>query len=376
MTLAIGLMSGTSCDGVSAALADFTDEAFQVLAYRTIPYPEGMRRALLQASSLTAPALARLNVQLGERLAAGARAVLRRGGVRAEDVAVIGSHGHTVYHGPADRPPCTLQLGAPAVIAERTGVAVAADFRPRDLAAGGDGAPLIPAFDAAYFGAGVPRAMQNLGGIANVALVGAGVAPIAFDTGPGNTLIDAAVRRLSRGRAAFDRGGRLAATGRVDPTALARLARHPYFRRRPPKSTGPETFHPGLLDEAFGRQWTRRGADVVATLTRLSAWSIADAYRRFLPIRPAEVVVNGGGAFNRALLAHLRALLAPIPVRSIADYGLHPQAKEPVAFAYLGWCALRGRLNHLPSTTGARHARVLGSLTPGHLRRGALLQSA
>jgi anhydro-N-acetylmuramic acid kinase len=225
----------------------------------------------------------------------------------------------------------------------------------------------VPAFDAAFFGGGPVRALQNIGGIANVTVVGRGMRPIAFDTGPGNTLLDAAARRLSRGRLAMDRDGRLAARGRVDQAALARLLAHPFLRRRPPKSTGPETFDLAVVDAAFGRGWTRRAADVLATLTRFTAHTIVDAHRRWSPAPIAEVVVSGGGALNPTLMAHLREL-SRAPVRSIAELGLPPLAKEPVAFAYLGLCTLEGRVNHLPHTTGAAAACVLGSLTPGRRR--------
>jgi anhydro-N-acetylmuramic acid kinase len=259
-----------------------------------------------------------------------------------------------------------MQLGEPAVIAQRTGIAVVADFRMRDMATGGEGAPLVPAFDAHMFGRGPARALQNIGGIANVTFVGRGITPLAFDTGPGNCLIDAAMRRLSQGRLHFDAGGRRAAAGRADQQAVRRLWALPYFRRPPPKSTGPELFSPSLIDEILGRSWPRRPDDALATLTYFTAFSIAESYRRFLPRMPREVIVSGGSAQNRTLLAWLRELLAPIPVLSSDEYGLPVQAKEPVAFAWLAWRAWQGRTNHLPSTTGAREPVVLGTVVPAH----------
>ena len=365
MALALGLMSGTSCDGVSAALVAFERRTFRLIASRTSPYPAPVSALLHRARELTTPRLAQVNILLGELLASAAITLLRLSRVPRREVAVIGSHGHTVYHGPTDPIPCTLQLGEPAVIAERTGLPVIADFRMRDLAAGGQGAPLVPFFDHYFFGRGAPRALQNLGGIANVTVVGRRLTPLAFDTGPGNCLIDAVARRISQGRLRFDPQGRLAKRGRVDQAAITRLLAHPYFRLIPPKSTGPELFNDALLADALGARWWRGGADdALATVTYFTACSIAESYRRFVPVAIREVIVSGGGVRNRTLMGHLARLLAPIPVRSIARYGLPPQAKEAVAFAFLAWRAWHGRINHLPQTTGAIGARVLGALSP------------
>ena len=365
MTLAIGLMSGTSCDGISAALAEFSRPSFTVQAYRTFPYPPPLRALLHRARELTTSGISELNMWLGELLAQAALRVLASARVSANAVAVIGSHGHTVYHGPTDPTPSTLQLGEPAIIAERTGILVVANFRMRDIAAGGQGAPLVPAFDTAYFRRAPSRALQNIGGIANVTLVGRRTTPLAFDTGPGNCLFDAVARRISQGRLTYDRDGRLAARGHIDQAAIRRMWTHPYFRRRPPKSTGVEMFHEAWLHEIFGRDWIRRGPDVLATVTYFTAFSITHGYHRFIPVSLHEVIVSGGGALNHTLMQHLRDLLRPIPVRSSAHYGLHPQAKEAVAFAYLALQALRGRPNHAPATTGAQSARILGMIVPG-----------
>ena len=364
MTLALGLMSGTSCDGITAALADFHGPSCRILAHHTYPYPASVASRLRQAQAARTPEIARLNVLLGERFAAAARDLLRRSRVAAGRVAVLGSHGHTVYHGPDDPVPCTLQIGEPAIIAQRTGIPVVADFRQRDLAAGGQGAPLVPAFDAEFFGRGRCRALQNIGGIANVAVVGRGVRPLAFDTGPGNCWMDALARRISRGRLQFDRAGRLAKSGRVNDEAVRRLWAHPYFRLPPPKSTGPEVFHERALRQLLGRTLWGRPADALATVTFFTAFSVAESYRRFISMPPREVIVSGGGVRNRTLMTHLIALLAPVPVCSIERYGIPSQAKEPVAFAYLALRAQRGQGNHLPATTGATEACVLGTLTP------------
>ena len=363
MTLALGLMSGTSCDGISAALADFRGRALRLLAHRTFPYPAPVSALLHRTDELSTPGVAQLHALLGELLALAALRLLRRARVSPKTVAVIGSHGHTVYHGPSDPVPCTLQLGDPSIIAERTGCPVVADFRSRDVAGGGQGAPLVPFFDDYFFGGGPPRALQNIGGIANVTVVGRGREPLAFDTGPGNGLIDAVVRRASGGRRAFDAGGARAARGRIDEAAVRRMWAHPYFRRRPPKSTGRELFNDRFLTDAFGRR-RARPQDVLATVTYFTAFSIAESYQRFVPVGIREAIVSGGGAKNRTLMTHLRALLRPAPVRSIERYGVPAQAKEPVAFAFLALRALQGRLNHVPSTTGASGPRILGVLTP------------
>ena len=366
--LAIGLMSRTSCDGVSAALVNIRSRAFQVLAERTLPYPQPLRQRLLRAVSLTADALSSLNMELGEQMARAALSVLAAAAVPPARIRVIGSHGHTVYHGPGDRVRSTLQLGAPAVIAHRTGIPVVADFRMRDVAAGGEGAPLVTVFDEHFFGRGPLRAMQNLGGIGNVTVVGRGVETMAFDTGPANCLMDMLAERVSRGRQRYDTNGWLALRGRVDHRAVQQLWAHPFFRRPPPKSTGKEMFNGAWLQKVFGRRLNRHPLDVLATVTYFTAYSIAESYHRFFPRRRLrEVIVSGGGVHNRTLMDHLSRLLSPVPVRSISRCGLPPQAKEPVAFAFLGLQAIQGRVNHLPQTTGARTACILGALTPGNV---------
>ncbi len=364
--LALGLMSGTSCDGISAALAEFRGRRLRVLAERTSPYPLRLVRLLRRGSTLSAVELSALHVILGEQFAKAAQQLLRVARVSPRRVAVIGSHGHTIYHGPTDPVPSTMQLGDPAVIAQRTGIAVVADFRSRDLAAGGEGAPLVPYFDEVFFGQGPARALQNIGGIANVAVVGRGISPLAFDTGPGNCWIDLVAQRLSRGRLRYDASGHLALRGRIDHRAVERLWRHPYFRRSPPKSTGRELFNEALLTRTFGARLSRAPLEVLATVTYFTAYSIAESYRRWVRHRLREVIVSGGGVRNRTLMGHLARLLGPVPVRSTERYGIPAQAKEPVAFAFLALRALRGQINHLPSTTGAAAACVLGTITPGH----------
>ena len=363
--LAIGLMSGTSCDGISAALARFQGRTVRVLTEHTRPYSAQLAQRLRRGPDLTARELSALNMELGERFAQAALELLRFASVSANRVAVIGSHGHTIYHGPGDPIPSTLQIGEPAVIAQRTGLSVVADFRPRDIAAGGEGAPLVPTFDEAFFGDGPVRALQNIGGIANVTIVGRATRTRAFDTGPGNCLIDLIAQRMTRGRLRYDARGHLALRGRIDHRTVARLWRHPYFRRPPPKSTGRELFNEALLRDTFGPRLTRSPHNALATVTYFTAYSIAQSVRQFGPRRLHEMIVSGGGARNRTLMDHLAQLFSPTPVRSIEHYHIPAQAKEPVAFAYLALRAFRGQANHLPETTGARNACILGTITPG-----------
>ncbi len=356
--LAVGLMSGTSADGVTAALVDLSRDSVRVRRFETSRYPAGLKRLVLDAPSLSVPELSRLNFALGEQFARAALKIAR--GARPT---VIGSHGQTVWHGPDAVPPNTLQIAEPSVIAERTGLPVVADFRPRDMAAGGQGAPLVPAFDLFLFGRGPLRAVVNIGGISNASLVGGGKLWSAFDSGPGNALMDEAVRRVTRGRAEFDRGGRLAARGRIDPLRLRRLLRHPFFKKAPPKSLDRSSFGPALLDHEFPRLSAKSLPDALATLADLTARSLWFAVLENAPDRPLkEVVVSGGGALNAHLMGLLSMMFAPVPVTTTAAYGLPVMAKEAACFAWMAARALDGEPNHAPAATGARGLRVLGKI--------------
>jgi anhydro-N-acetylmuramic acid kinase len=317
------------------------------------------------------------NVLVGEAFAGAAIAVAEAAGLSISEVDLIASHGQTVYHQVAPgEVRSTLQIGAPAVIAEHTGCSVVADFRPRDIAAGGQGAPLVPYLDALLFADGrLHRAVQNIGGIANVTYLPPGGVPAAFDTGPGNVLLDEAVRLLSDGRAGFDQDGRMAAQGSVDRELLDEWLAHPFFHRPPPKSTGREQWGPAEARRYVGqaRDQGLSDADIVATLTAFTAWSIAAAYRAYCG-RVDEVIVAGGGVRNLALLALLRDALPGTAVRPIDEFGLDADAKEAVAFALLGYAGLHGWPNNVPAATGAAHPVVLGSLTPGGNYRALLAQ--
>lgn len=365
MKLALGLMSGTSADGVSLALAEIGPGRLRVAAHDTIPYPAALRRRILAASGARAPELAALNFELGRRFAEAALRFLRARRVLPRRLVAVGSHGQTVIHLPDGPAPATLQIGEPSFLAEALGAPVVADFRPRDMAAGGQGAPLAPFLDRFLFGDGPWRALQNIGGLGNVALVGRSAPPLGFDTGPGNSLLDAAVRRISRGRLEFDRGGRLARQGRPDEEKVRELLRLPFFLRRPPKSLDRAAFDEAFLERHFGAALRRRPADAAATLALFTAASIADAYRRFLPFnRLSEAVVSGGGALNPVLMGLLARRLAPLKVSTIDRYGIAAQAKEPALIALLAFRAVEGRINHVPASTGAAGARILGKIIP------------
>jgi anhydro-N-acetylmuramic acid kinase len=356
--LAVGLMSGTSADGVTAALVEVRRDSVKVRRFETYPYPSDLKRLVLLGPSLSVPELSRLNFALGEQFARAALKISK--GARPS---VIGSHGQTVWHGPDAVPPNTLQIAEPSVVAERTGLPVVADFRPRDMAAGGQGAPLVPAFDLFLFGRGPLRAVVNIGGISNASLVGGGKLWSAFDSGPGNALMDEAVRRVTHGRLEFDRGGKLAARGRIDPLRLRRLLRHPFFKKAPPKSLDRSSFGPALLDREFPRLTSKNLPDALATLAELTARSLWYAILENAPDRPlTEVVVSGGGALNAHLMGLLSLMFAPVPVTTTARYGLPVMAKEAACFAWLAARALDGKPNHAPAATGARGARILGKI--------------
>jgi anhydro-N-acetylmuramic acid kinase len=356
--LAVGLMSGTSADGVSAALVRIgPGRSVRVIRHLTESYSRAEQAGILALRSATPAALSEANVVLGRKFAAAARRVMR--GARPR---VIGSHGQTVWHEPGRH---TLQIGEPSIIAEATGIDVVADFRPRDIAAGGQGAPLVPFFDEFVFGGTRRRrALLNIGGIANVTLVGGGKQAAAFDTGPGNGLIDEMVRRFTEGRQSFDRDGRIARSGRIDGELLGRLFDHPYFKKRPPKSTGRELFGPEYLES----RCRRPSADAIATLTLFTAQTIADAIRRFARPAPSEVVVSGGGVLNAVLMGHLAWLLRPASIASSQAYGIPPLAKECAAFALLAARAIAGLPNTVPSATGARRSVVAGKIILGRGR--------
>ena len=371
----IGLMSGTSLDGISAAVVRFrrtgSGDALEpeLLAMTGRPYTPPERERLLRAMDGAAPAdYCRLNFDLGAWLAEAAVQAMAEAGVSREQVSAVATHGQTVWHEPGHS---TWQFGEAAVIAERLGLPVVSDFRVRDMAAGGQGAPLVPMADALLFAAADAwRALQNIGGIGNVSVVPprgelAGVR--AFDTGPGVGVIDGVVRALVPDRA-FDQDGDLARRGRAIDDVVDAMLADPYFASPPPKSTGRELFGSAYVRRFIAAcQHARSDAtveDIVATAVSLTARSIADAYRRFLPEPVVDILLSGGGAKNPALFDAVAAALAPRAVRRFEDLFFDGEAKEAVAFALLGHLHLFGAPGNVPGATGARGPRVLGKLTP------------
>jgi len=393
--LAVGLMSGTSHDGVSAALVRIDERRSpptQLLAFRTYPYTAKFRARLLAASSdgqdptswIGAGGLSTLNFDLGRIFGAAAIRLARAARVPLRRLSFIGSHGHTFNHLPPRRAgrgtASTLQLAESSVIAAMTGAPVVADFRPMDIALGGEGAPLAPLAHLWLFGhKRLGRIVQNIGGIGNATYLPPAARAgdrrlIAFDTGPGGMLIDALVARLTSGRLGMDRDGRMASRGQIDEAMLTELMRNPYFKRKPPKSTGREEFGAHYLDAilqgAGGRAMKPENLaadDLVATVTALTARSIEDACRRFiLPLgRVDQLIATGGGARNPTLMKMIAAELSgtDVEVTTAEQVGVDGDALEAVAFAILAFQMLRGLPGNIPSVTGARTAAILGKLT-------------
>jgi anhydro-N-acetylmuramic acid kinase len=386
MPLVIGLMSGTSADGVDAALVQIEAGAgsihLDLHAFHTLPFPSGMREAILAASDPrtgTVDLLCRLNVALGEVFAEAALEVSRQAGIAISRVDLIGSHGQTVQHLPepfplGGYPICaTLQLGEPSVIAERTGVMTVADFRPRDMAAGGEGAPLAPYVHYVLFhDVQRPRIVHNIGGISNVTVLPAGgdlVDVLAFDTGPGNMLIDGAISFLTRGQQLFDKDGVRARRGRVHQPLVDELRVHPFLDRHPPKSTGREAFGAVFLDRVLARgvELGVMGDDLIATLTAFTVATIADAYRNFILPRHSAVesILCGGGSRNPLLTSWLQRELHEVTWRVCDDFGISADALEAVIFAVLAHETVCGCCTNVPSATGAEREVILGKVVPG-----------
>ncbi|MDM0020508.1 anhydro-N-acetylmuramic acid kinase [Variovorax saccharolyticus] len=365
--LFIGLMSGTSLDGVDGVLADFSNGGIAVQGYAAAPFPMGLRAELmalntagsneLHRAALAANGLARVYARV-------VRQLLDDADVAADAIAAIGAHGQTVRHRPGefDEVGYTLQINNPSLIAELTGIRVVADFRSRDLAAGGQGAPLVPAFHRALFARDDQAvAVLNIGGISNLSLLPAGSGTVlGFDCGPGNALLDH-WSQTHIGQP-FDAGGQWAASGRVLPELLERLLGEAYFAKAPPKSTGRDLFHPNWLASHLGTS-AASPVDVQATLTELTASTCASHLLRY-GADSRTLVVCGGGALNQHLLTRLRALLPAVEVVSSAERGLPPQEVEAAAFAWLARATLRGEAGNLASVTGARGPRVLGAIYP------------
>jgi len=403
-----GLMSGTSADGVGVAIVDIRARQVRVVAFDTFPYTSALRREILR---LCRPETARLdqichyNHVLGEVFGDAVVRLCEKSGISLGSLDLIGSHGQTIYHYPKGGRyggraiGSTLQIGEPSRIAQRTGITTVADFRPRDMAVGGEGAPLVPYADCVLFrDERLCRTVQNIGGIANLTFLPAHRVPcprlrghveppndrntclrerrhgtqrqtdvLAFDTGPGNMVIDGVMRLVTKGRRQYDRNGVMAAEGEVREGLLKEMLRHPFFRRRPPKSTGREQFGQQYCEWFYRRACQERlmPEDMVATATAFTASSIALAYRRFLPRLPDEMILCGGGAHNATLVQMLRQRLESVTIRATDEFGISVDAKEAVSFALLAYATIKGIANNIPAATGAREPVVMGKIVPG-----------
>ena len=373
-----GLMSGTSLDGIDVAIVEISGRGWskriRTLAFHTVPYPEAVRQAILGVSNTTThtAVISRLNFLLAELYAEALRETARRARIRLDSIDLIGSHGQTIFHEGAPveflgrRIASTLQIGEAAVLAERTRIPVVADFRPRDIAAGGRGAPLVPYVDYMLFRhRKLGRVALNIGGIANITAIPPSGGPedvIAFDTGPGNMVVDALARRYTNGRWSYDRDGRLAGRGHVNRQLLDRLLKDPYFRRPPPKSAGREQYGAEFVEQLL--QTGLPLLDLIATCTAFTAAAVAVGIERFVrPRMPVdELIVSGGGVHNRRMMAQLAAFLPDVNLATSTDYGVDADAKEAIAFAVLACESWRRRPANLPSATGARRAVVLGKI--------------
>jgi anhydro-N-acetylmuramic acid kinase len=386
--LVLGMMSGTSADGIDAALVRISGAPPSIAAklegHHHIAFPSKVRQAILRLANggaTTTAEISQLNFLLGEEFATAAIEACKHWRLPLQKLSLIGSHGQTIHHqGAASRflgsrrIASTLQIGEPSMIAERTGVTTIGDFRPADMAAGGQGAPLVPFVDyLLYCDRKLGRVALNIGGIANVTLIPASARledVLAFDTGPGNMVIDALVEIISGGRKSYDKDARIALRGRVIRPLLEEMLRHPYLRQVPPKTAGREQFGQEYARELFAWATQRRARteDLVRTVTIFTALSIADGFRRFIFPRAHvnELIVAGGGAKNPLLMAQLRAALPGIEILSSSRFGIPAEAKEAFAFAILAYESFHGRANNLPSATGAKHPATLGKLVHGN----------
>ena len=375
--IGIGLMSGTSADSIDAACVRFAGAPprldWELLSFVTLPMTAELRQEIFAAfrpETGTVDKLCQLNFTLGEWFAKASLEAVKAANLTPAQVDFIGSHGQTVWHIPpnsGEGVASTLQLGNPAVIAERTGITVVSDFRSRDMAAGGQGAPLVPFVDNLLLShPTLSRAVQNIGGIGNVTWLPAGGAGEAFgfDTGPGNMLLDRAAEVLTQGQMHCDMDGKMAFAGKIQENFLQKwMAEEPYFTRKPPKSTGRELFGVQRCDVYLKEMAGLSKEDILATLTAFTARSTAEAYKNFLPALPDEVLLCGGGARNPAIAAMLQKELPNSRIGRTEDAGLPGDSKEAVAFAVLGYETMNHRPGNLPAATGAKGPVVLGSIT-------------
>ncbi|SFJ49373.1 anhydro-N-acetylmuramic acid kinase [Thermoflavimicrobium dichotomicum] len=374
----MGLMSGTSLDGIDAALVEIqgsgTSTKVKLIEFVTCPFSDTIRKEIQDACSVefsSVRLITSLNFKLGYLFAEAVKKVCEKARVDPKDLDFIGSHGQTIFHLPfpegSDEVPSTLQIGEPAVIAYETETCVVSNFRTMDMAAGGQGAPLVPYTDFLLFRSSDGRALQNIGGIGNVTVIPKEAEfedVFAFDTGPGNMIIDAICQRLF-GKP-YDEDGQIAARGQVHEPLLAECMSHPYFAEHPPKSTGRELFGEEYVSTLLAKWGFLPSEDLVATVTMFTAQSIVDSYQRFIfpQYEIEEVVVSGGGAYNRTLLKMMASLLPDCKVVTQEDLGYSSAAKEAIAFAILANETLHNQPANVPKATGAKKRVILGNITP------------
>lgn len=382
MSLAVGLMSGTSIDGIDAALVDISGKSprlkIRLIDWAIFAFPKGFKERILAVSHPSKKGvdeICALNFDLGELFAQSVLKLCRQARVSPKGLSVVGSHGQTICHLGGKG---TLQIGEPSVIAERTGVTTVADFRPRDIAAGGFGAPLAPYLHYLLFRHPKRhRAVQNIGGIGNLTMIPKNAGPQdvrGFDTGPGNMVIDGLLREMTKNSVHYDHGGKIAAKGAVSLTLLKRLMSHPFILQKPPKTSGREEFGRAFIQSILvqSRKIGLREEDIIATATAFTASSIAANYRKFVFPRmiPDEIIFGGGGIHNATLMRMIRAELPNIKISSFDLYGIPADAAEAVCFAVLAHETLHGNPTNIPSVTGAQNAAILGKIVPGNDKRG------
>ena len=353
-------MSGTSPDGLTVCAV--RPQPFKIICFKNYSYPVSLQQKLLQAYSLRAAELSQLNYELGALYAKTVLKFLKEFHLSKRDICVIGSHGQTIYHGPKGRPPNTLQIGEPSFLAAQLEIPVVSDFRAKDMALGGEGAPLMPFFDEYIWGQGSPKILLNIGGISNFSVVGKNRTPFGFDAGPGNTLMDLFCQ--THFHKPFDKDGQLAAKGTPDKKQVARLLKQKFFTQKPPKSLDKNAFGRTYLKKYFLKNPSKNPHDTLATLTWFTAAAIAQQISLFVaPKDQQEIVLSGGGSYNKTLVHFLQEALPRLRISSTHEYHIDPQAKESAAFALFAWLALHKKINHCARATGARKNAVLGKIS-------------
>lgn len=367
----ISLMSGTSVDSVDACLIKiFDDLTFKVISSYALEYPPEIRNKILELANNSGDVkdVCYMNFVIGEFFAKTANSLIQKTGLKNSDIDFISSHGQTIFHMPAPveiggiSTGSTLQIGDISVISEKTGITTVGDFRPKDIAAGGQGAPLVPFADKILFGTDKNRLIQNIGGISNVTVLSKECEIFAFDNGVGNMLLDYFTKKLFD--MPFDRNGEIAEKGKINKEWLEKLLNEPYYKKVPPKSTGRELFNNEYAEQIY-KSAPENKYDVIATLTALTARVITDSYKNFVFPKTSvdEVVLGGGGAFNTTLKNHISTFLPNIPVKTHEDYNIPDKLKECIAFAYLGYFTMKGQPNVIPSCTGAKKAVIMGKIS-------------